>query len=121
MIISDGTTDLTYTGTQFNDFINIEQSSTRTAGGSTRTIRSGHRFVVSENILMTGAEFKELFDLLLNGANDYFYTPTVTPDYMSSTDFPMSVEIKVPKKIRHSWNGVKYYHITLEITGADYL
>jgi hypothetical protein len=121
MIISDGVTDLTFSGTQFDDFAPIEQSSTRTAGGSTRTIRSGKRFACTENILITGAEYEELNDLLLNGANDYYYTPTVTPDYLDSTDFPMAVQIEAPEKIRHSSNGVKMYHVTLKIIGSDYL
>ncbi len=121
MIITDGVTELTFLGTMFDDFTDIEQSSTRTAGGSTRTIRGGQRFVVSEKIRVTGTEYKALTDMLLNGSNDYFYTPTVVPDYMSTTDFPMPVEIKSPKKVRHVGGGTKKYYIELSINGADYL
>ena len=121
MIITDGTTSLTYTGTQFDDFLAIEQSSTRTAGAKTRTIRAGKRFTATEKILITGAELQELVDLLTNGADEYYYTPTVTPDYLSSTDFPMQVNIGPPKKIRHSGGGGKKFHVELLIEGADLL
>ncbi len=121
MIISDGTTDLTYTGTMTDDFLGVEQSSTRTSGGSTRTIRAGKRFIVVEEIRITGDELESLIDLLTNGAEDYFYTPTTTPDYMSSTDFPMPVDISIPKKTGIDGGGTKRYYVSLKIIGADYL
>ena len=121
MIIAGDSGSFTTTGTQFDDFTDIEQSSTRTSGGSTRTIRAGERFIVVENIRITGAEWKELKDILLDGSEDYFYTPTVVPDYMSSTDFPMPVEIGTPKKQSIDKGGVKMYRISLKIIGADYL
>jgi hypothetical protein len=121
MIISDGTTNLTYTGTQSDDFLPVEQSSTRTAGGSSRTIRVGKRFATIEQIRLTGSELLELINLLTNGASEYYYTPTVTPDYLTSSDFPMAVSIGIPKKQRHVGGGDKKYYVELEITGKDYL
>ena len=104
-----------------DDFLNIEQSSTRTAGGSTRTIRSGKRFIVSETIRLTESEYSNLITLLMNGSSDYYYTPTTTPGYMNSSDFPMAVEIDVPEKTRVEGGGSKKFGVRLKITGAEYL
>jgi hypothetical protein len=121
MIISDGTTNLTFNGTQMDDFLDIEQSSTRTAGGNTRTIRAGKRFKVIEKIRMTGSQFGTLINLLTNNSEDYFYTPTITPDYLTSSDFPMSVNIGRPTKIRQAGGGVKKFYVELPIEGSSYL
>lgn len=121
MIISDGVTDLTFLGTQTDEFLRIEQSSAKTAGGGNRTIRAGKRFAVIEKIRMTGTEYGTLTDLLLNGASNYYYTPTNTPDFMSSTDFPMSVKISIPKKNRAAGGGDKKYYIQLSIEGDERL
>jgi hypothetical protein len=121
MIISDGTTDLTFLGTQTKDFTDIEQSSSRTTSGSTRTVRAGRRFSVTERIRITGTEWKSLSDLLMNNATDYYYTPTRTPDYLTSADFPMQVKIDIPRNTGFDGGGTKRYYVTLKIEGADYL
>jgi len=121
MIISDGTTDLTFTGTQSFHFIRIDQSSSQTTGGSSRTIRSGKRFVTNEKIRVTGSELASLITLLTNGANEYYYTPSKTPEFLSDTDFPMPVKIEVPKKNSQSGGGSIKHYIELDIEGADYL
>lgn len=121
MQITDGTTTLTFTGTRFDDFTDIEQSETKTGSGEIKTIRAGNRFVATEQLRLTGSEYESLRDVLLSGASTFFYTPTVIPDYMESTDFPMSVSISAPKKRRQSGGGTKKYFIELSIKGVAYL
>ena len=121
MIISDGVTELTFLGTQVDDFIDLEQSSSRTAGGNIRTIRAGKRFKVLEKIRLTGSEYGALINLLTNNAETYFYTPANTPDYLTSSDFPMSVSIGKPTKSRHVGGGTKRYYIEIPIEGSSYL
>jgi hypothetical protein len=121
VIITDGTTSLTFNGTRVDDFINIEKSRKVSAGGSIKSQTSGSRFAVIEELRLTGSEWDSLHALLTNGADTYYYTPTTTPDYMSSSDFPMSVFIDVPTKTRHVGGGTKRYYIRLRIEGVDYL
>ena len=121
MIISDGTTELTYLGTQVDDSLIIEQSSTTTGSGSSRTIRAGKRFFNVENIRITGAQYKTLTDLLMNGASEYYYTPTHDLGIVDTTDFPMPVKIGMPSKISQHYDGVKYYILQLTFSGVDYL
>lgn len=121
MIISDGTTDLTFEGTQVDDFIEIEKSTKISSGGKTKSQTAGGRFRVIENIRITASEWSSLNALLTNGANYYYYTPTNIPGYMNSSQFPMSVNISAPQKFSQEWGGEKYYRIKLEIIGEDYL
>jgi hypothetical protein len=121
MILTSESTTLTFNGTRFDDFMDMEQSSTRTAGGLTRTIRSGHRFKAIEGIRLTGTELKSLMDMLTDGSEEYYYTPTNIPDYLTSSDFPMSVNIGRPTKTRHAGGGTKKYYIELPIEGTSKL
>lgn len=121
MIISDGTTNLTFTGTRHDDFLNVEKSRNVSAGGRIKSQTSGRRFVVVENIRCTAAQVETLIELLTNGASYYYYTPTNTPGYMESGDFPMQVNIDMPKKTGFDWNGAKYYHVELNIESTDYV
>lgn len=121
MIISDGLTDLTYEGTQVDDFLLIEQDVKTTASGERRANNSGRRFKVVEGIRMTASEVDSLMTLLTNGATAYYYTPTTVPGYCDALDFPMQVHIGVPKKTRHAGGGEKKYHVEIEIEGTEYL
>lgn len=121
MEITDGTTTLTFTGTRFDDFTNVEKSTSTTAGGNKRSTTAGHRFIVKEGIRETGTVYGQLVALLTNGATTYYYTPTNVPDYLSSSDFPMRVNIEPPTKKRHVGGGTKKYYIELAIEGSAYL
>jgi hypothetical protein len=118
MIISGNTASLTFTGTQFDDFTILEQASTRTAGGNIRTIRAGQRFKAVEKIRMTGTVYASLMSLLTDNSEQYLYTPTIIPDYLSSSDFPMKVNIGQPRKIRHAGGGTKKYYVEIMIEGT---
>jgi hypothetical protein len=122
MIISDGTTSLTFSGTQVDDFIELQQSVVMSAGGQLKSQNVANRFIVNENIRVTGLQLSALMTLLSNESDYYYYTPTVTPDYMSAGDFPMKVIINVPKKTAHARNGNdKIYYVSLTIQGYDYI
>lgn len=120
-IITDGTTSITTTGVLSDDFLNLEQSTRKTAGGGTRTIRTGARFVIEETYRLTGTEFRSLIDLLTNGATQYYFTPSTVPDFMESTDFPLLCNIGIIKKKRHVGGGTKKYYMTVKIEGVSYI
>ena len=121
MIVSDGTTNLTFTGTQFDDFVDQEKSTRTSAGGRKKSQSSGRRFVAIEGIRLTMTEFKTLSELLDNGADDYFYTPTNIPVYLTAADFPMAVTFGIPEKTRQVGGGEKRFYIKLPIEGTTNL
>lgn len=120
-VFSDGTTSVTLRGVLSDDFQTLEQSTRRTAGGGTRTIRTGSRYVTQEEYRTTGAEYKELVDLLTNGATQYFFTPSVIPDHMSESDFPLLCNIGSPQKERQAGGGNKKYFFNIKIESVNYL
>lgn len=120
-IITDGTNPVTFAGTQVDDFQNIEQGTSRTGGGGNRTIVAGRRFIVLEQFRSIGTVLKSLLELLTNGSDAYFYTPSVIPDHMDSSDFPMSVKISKPEKRRQGGGGDKKYFYEMKIEGVEYL
>lgn len=120
-IISDGTTELTFTGVTSDDFQILDKSTRKTAGGGTRSVTAGRKFVTVEKYRMTGAEFRSLIELLDNNSTQYYFTPSKVPDYMDSEDFPMLVNISAPKKSSQAGGGNKKYFVTLNIESVDYI
>ena len=121
MIISDGTTSVTYASTLCAESGSIDKSNKATNSGRIVSQTSGMRFSTSELIHMSGTEWRTLKTLLSNQAEFYYYTPTFTPQGMLSSDFPMTVQIDL-KKVTPIGGGDSYrYTISLEIQGVDYL
>lgn len=120
-IISDGTTDITLNGVTSDDFQILDKSTRKTAGGGTRSIVAGRKFVTVEKYRLTGAEYLTLIELLDNGSTQYYFTPSTIPDHMSSDDFPLLCNISAPKKERQAGGGDKKYYITIEFESVNYL
>jgi hypothetical protein len=120
MIITDGTTSLTFTGNLNEPGFSIEQTNKITNAGLLRTQVRGERFITLERIRTTGAELRSLLTLLTNGATTYYYTPDPVPEYMSSTDFPKAIRVQKMKRMKKTWNGREYYYIELTIEGIEY-
>jgi hypothetical protein len=118
---SNDSTGITLLGVQGDDFLNIDQSSTRTTGGETRTIRTGKKYATVESYRVTGSELKQLIDLLTDNSANYFFTPSVVPDTMSSSDFPLDVKINVPTKSSQAGGGDKKYFIKVSYESVSYL
>jgi hypothetical protein len=120
MIISDGTTDLTFTTTFTEPAFQIDQTHKMSSGGSLKSQIRGERYVTVEKIRMTGAQVRSFNDLITNESNFYFYTPTTLPDYMTAADFPMKVQFRKIKRDKKTWNGQEIYYITLTLMAVDY-
>lgn len=121
--ISDGTTSLVFDYSTTDDFIKSDESEDQTTGGKITSQQSGKRYVCTErNIRITGTQFRSLMNLIGNGASFYTYSPNVIPSFMSSTDFPMQVRIRMPTKKGQAWGGVdkKVFYCDLEIEKIDY-
>jgi hypothetical protein len=118
---SNDSTGITLVGVQGDDFLNIDQSSSRTTGGESRTIRTGKKYATVESYRITGTELRQLIDLLTDNSTNYFFTPSVIPDTMSSSDFPMDVNIKIPTKSSQTGGGDKKYIIKINIESVSYL
>ena len=121
MQLTDGTTTLTFSGTQVNDFLNIDKNQSVSAGGQVRSQVSGARYIVREAIRVTGDELQSLITLLTNQSDYYYYTPSTVPDYMSASDFPLRCDISAPSKIRHVGGGTKRYYCEISVESVDYI
>ncbi len=120
MKISNGTTDVEFVTNRLVDFTAMEKSTGRTSGGNITQLIVGHRFTGLEKIRSTGAEYKTLIDLLVDGSTSYFYTPTTAPTYVASTKFPMEVSVGVPTRVTKYGAG-NIYVFELTIEGIEYL
>jgi hypothetical protein len=121
MIISDGTTDLTYTTSFTEPNFGLDQTKKMSTGAQIKSQIRGKRFITRERIRLTGTELRTLLDLLTNESNFYYYTPTNTPDYMNVSEFPMKVSIEEIKRNRKVWGGQEIYYIELEIKGTRFI
>lgn len=118
---SDGNT-VTISNCTINDELVIDESEDITAGGRITTQQTGYRYKASlENVRMTDSEYKALVAFLTNGANYYTYEPSVTPDMVASTEFPMRMRIRRPSKRDQAWNGGKLIYFDLECEGVEYV
>jgi hypothetical protein len=119
MTLSDGILTFTTTGEFVNDSTNLEGSQSKSVGGSLKQQIAGERFVMVEKIRLTGAEYRSLMTIIKGNSAYYSFTPTYQPDYMPAGSFPMQVTIAQFKKEAMTWNGRRYYIITLEIHGVN--
>lgn len=121
MIISDGTTDLTFTyASDQTPDPELDRATATSSGGRLKTQISGERFIMTESVAVTGAELRSLFNLLTNGADSYYYTPSSTPPEYDSADFPMEVTVEYRGKTERVYNGAKIYYVDLVISGVEY-
>jgi len=122
MIISDGTTTLTFIDAGGNPDSEIISSERITASGRIKSQSSGERYSEMVNIRLTGAEYRQLLDLLKNGATEYYYTPSSIPPEYSASDFPMTVRIDNIRKYQkaHDGAGIVYY-VHLDIKSSNLL
>lgn len=121
MIISDGTTDLTYTTTFTEPAFGFDQTLKLSSGGEIKSQKRGKRFISVEKVRVTGAELRTLLDLLTNESDFYYYTPTTVPDFMDTAEFPMKVSIENLKRSKKTWNGAEIYYIQFTVKSTRYL
>ena len=124
MIISDGTTDLTFLEAGGNPDPELIDSERVTAGGIIKVQPVGERYVEEVSIRLNGAQYRQLLDLLQNGASNYYYTPTVVPPEYDNDYFLLKVRIDRPnKKIKaySSTSGEIVYHLSLRIRSSEIL
>jgi len=120
-IISDGTTsvDLGLCAELIDPI--LEKSSKRTAGGNTRSITSGERLVFSVKGRVTPTILRSAFDLLKNGASNYFYTPNDASeweDLYDSSNFPLNCNIT---GLKREWDNRNYYYIMFNVESVSYV
>lgn len=112
MIISAGTNSLTVVGTMFDDESEIEKSSSMSSGGELKEQILGERFIFTEQLRLTATEYRILIDIIKDTLHEKYYTPTITPGFMTAADFPMVVNGNC-KKTRHAGGGEKRYYVTV--------
>jgi hypothetical protein len=123
MIISDGTTDLTY---EYSDeSINpvIERSNKRTAGGNMRTVTGGERLTVSTTFRTTGTGYRNLINLLNNNADNYFFTPQDSDkqywsDLYPDITFPINATFS---NITRTWDNRSKWWVSMEVQSTSYV
>jgi hypothetical protein len=121
MILTDGTTTLTFSVSGNNSPDNdIETATGQASGGSLRQSVAGERFQVEELTLVDGDECRSLLNLLNSSFTQLYYTPDDIPVEMSTSDFPYPVSVKYKGKETVWYNGEVQYIVKLMITGTDY-
>ena len=120
MTISDGTTTFTVSETLCIENRELIKGTVTSAGGLLKSQISGIRFVMTERFYVSGDDFEILFDLLTNGSDNYYYTPSFTLPGISDDNFPMDVSIDL-ENVDPIGAETLRYDITLIIRGADYV
>jgi len=120
--ITDGVTTFTINHCTVDDDLKIDESEDITSGGRITSQQSGMRYVVTlQDVRLTATEYKTLCELISNGANNYTYNPSIIPDLVASTAFPMKVRIRRPKKSEQRYNGGMIFLCEIECEGIEYL
>ncbi len=119
--LTDGTTTLTWTDSDFHSDTEIELSRAKSAGAVWKTQVAGERMVASESLRLTEAQYRSLVNLLKSNYNYLYYTPAVIPAEYTSSQFPMKVIVDLAKKASEAYSGAVIYHIKLEIQSSELL
>ena len=122
MIITDGTTELTFTVAGNNGFDNeLDISRVRASAGAWRSSVAGERAIVTEFIVVDGDELRALFNLLNSSFTQLYYTPDDIPDEMNTADFPLPVNIVYKGKKKRWYNGEIQSVIELDIESTNFI
>ncbi len=119
--ISDGTTDLDLGSSIETIDPQLEKSSKRTGGGNIRAITGGERFKMSVQARLTAAQYRTFIDLMNNGANEYFFTPsdsTQWTDLYPATTWPLSIDLT---GLRRQWDNRTSYYVDFTVESASYV
>ena len=120
--VSDGITSIEIENCTIDDDLVIDESDDITSGGRITSQQSGKRYVVTlKNARLTQAGYRALVELISNGANYYTYEPSEAPDLVDSTNFPMAMRFKKPKKNDQAWNGGLIFYFDMDCEGIDYV
>lgn len=120
-ILTDGTTSLTWTDSDFHADAQIELSRSKTAGAVWKTQVAGERMVASESLRLTEAQYRSLVNLLKANYNYLYYTPNSIPAEYTASQFPMKVTVDLQQKKAEAYNGAVIYHVMLDIQSAELL
>lgn len=120
-ITDDSTGTFTTTGTKLDAFWKTIKDRKTVAGGGHKDKIVGRRFVAKETIRVTEDEFNDLIVLITNQSEAYFYTPTITPGFLTADFFPMQVSIEPPEKEGQAGGGSKRFYVELEFESTEYL
>jgi len=123
MIISDGTTDLTYEYSDENIMPIIEKSTKRTAGANDRNILGGERLSIDVRFRTTATGYRNLINLLTNNADNYFFTPQ---DYTSQWWSDLYPDIEWPlnctiSNIKRKWDNRSRWWVSLDVESTSYV
>ena len=117
-VFSDGTTDITIKFVDEQITPIIERATKTSAGGRLKSQSTGERLQLRLRIYGTGAQQRSLFNLLTNGANEYYYTTEDTHTLYSNVTFPLNVIID---NIGWEFDNRSNYVLTATVTSVDYI
>jgi hypothetical protein len=122
-ILSDGTTelDIDYVDERIDPI--VEETTSRTAGGSLRQITGGQRLRLFLDMRLTPSQYNTLLSILVSNTNNYFYTPEEsTSSYWSdlypSVTFPINVIFSNQER---DWDNRKYWYVKLQAETTSYI
>lgn len=117
-LISNGTTDINLGLSDEIPNRPIEKSSKQSASGATKQQIAGSRLIFRVKSRITGAVYNSLINLLTDGSEFYFYTPTDTHSMFPDVTFPLAVEITPPKR---DFDNRDIYYISFTAKSIDYI
>jgi hypothetical protein len=120
-IVSDGSTDVDLGKCVESLNPVIEKSSKRTGGGDTRSVTGGERLQMDVQCRITPALYRTFIDLMNNGANEYFFTPTDTSEWSSlypTTTWPLSVNLT---NLQRDWDRRDIYYVSFKMESVSYV
>lgn len=123
MVLTDGTTTLTFSNSDENINPVLEKNTKRTAGGNTRSITGGERALFNVTVRLTPTQYRTLLNLLNNGADNYFFTPQDSTDtWMTSLypdiSFPLNVNIT---ETARKWDNRSYWYVEMQAESTGYV
>jgi len=93
---------------------------TASAGGYRQSV-AGERFIIEELCVVSGAELRATLNFINRNFEQMYYIPDNVPVEMTTTDFPLAVNVRYSGKSERWYNGQVEYVIRLQIESTDYL
>ncbi len=120
-IVSDGITEVDLGLSNEKIIPGIDKSTKRTGGGNIRAITSGERFRMDVTCRISDTLYRTLLDLLLNGSNNYFFTPSDITEWTRlypDINFPLNSDISSPTR---EWDKRNIYYVNFNVESVSYV
>ena len=117
-IISDGVTNITVAFVDEKIAPSLDRVSKVSSGGDLKQQVGGERYKNNCQARVSSTLFRQIMDLLNNGATNYFYTPEETNPFYSGLVAPIPVQFS---KLGQQWDNRKNHYISFTVEAISYI